>query len=184
MFVDTDGDGVPDTSLGRIPDPESPFSGNFGNTWGQVFGFDFINYQLALNVEIPIGNRANEAERASLLIQERRLLSRLKNEQQLIVVEVRNAYESIATQRKRLEAARVARELSEEQLEGENKRFQAGLSTNFEVLRYQRDLTDSQVRELRARVDYQLTVTDLEKAMNTIIDANDIVMAKREGNAP
>ncbi len=184
VFIDTDGDGVPDTRAGTSPNPSSPFFGDFGNTWGQVFGFDFINYQLALNVEIPIGNRANEGERASLRIQERRLLSMLRNEQQLIMVEVRNAYESIATQRKRLEAARVARELSEEQLEGENKRFQAGLSTNFEVLRYQRDLTDSQVRELRALLDYQLTLTDLEKAMNTIIDANDIVMAKREGNAP
>ncbi len=182
VFIDTDGDGVPDTRAGTAANPSSPFFGDFGNTWGQVFGFDFINYQLALNVEIPIGNRANEGERASLRIQERRLLSMLRNEQQLIMVEVRNAYESIATQRKRLEAARVARELSEEQLEGENKRFQAGLSTNFEVLRYQRDLTDSQVRELRALLDYQLTLTDLEKAMNTIIDANDIVMAKREGN--
>ena len=108
----------------------------------------------------------------------------LRSEQQQIMVEVRNAYESIATQRKRLEAARVARELSEEQLEGENKRFQAGLSTNFEVLRYQRDLTDAQVRELRALVDYQQTLTDLEKAMYTIIDANDIVMARREASAP
>ncbi len=184
VFVDTDGDGVPDTRSGTAPDPDSPFFGNFGNTWGQVFGFDFINYQVSLSVEIPIGNRANEGERALLRIQERRLLSMLRNEQQLIMVEVRNAYESIATQRKRLEAARVARELSEEQLEGENKRFQAGLSTNFEVLRYQRDLTDAQVRELRALVDYQQTLTDLEKAMYTIIDANDIVMARREGNAP
>ena len=180
VFVDTDGDGVPDTRTGRAADPESPFFGNFGNTWGQVFGFDFINYSVSLSVEIPIGNRANEGERALLLIRERRLLSMLRNEQQLIMVEVRNAYESIATQRKRLEAARVARELSEEQLEGENKRFQAGLSTNFEVLRYQRDLTESQVRELRAVVDYQQTLTDLEKAMYTIIDSNDIVMARRE----
>ena len=182
IFADTDGDGVPDTRTGKAPDLHSPFFGNFGNTWGQVFGFDFINYQLAVSVEIPIRNRSNEAERASLLIQERRLLSQLKSEQQQIMVEVRNAYEGIATQRKRLDAARVARELSEEQLEGENKRFQAGLSTNFEVLRYQRDLTDSQVRELRALVDYQVTLTDLEKAMYTIIDSNQIVMARREGS--
>ena len=180
VFVDTDGDGVPDTRTGTSPNTGSPFFGDFGNTWGQVFGFDFINYQLALNVEIPIGNRANEGERALLRIRKQRFLSQLKNEQQLIMVEVRNAYESIATQTKRLEAARVARELSEEQLEGENKRFQAGLSTNFEVLRYQRDLTDAQVRELRALIDYQQTVTNLEKAMHTIIDSNDIVMAHRD----
>jgi HAE1 family hydrophobic/amphiphilic exporter-1 len=179
-FVDADGDGVPDTRLQNVPQPANPFFGRFGNSWGQVFGFDYINYTLGVSVEIPLRNRANEAERASLLIEDRRLTSRLKNQQQMIIVEVRNAYESIATQRKRLEAARVARQLSEAQLKGENKRFQAGLSTNFEVLRYQRDLSQSQVQELRARVDHQQAVTDLEKAMYTIVDSNDIVLARRD----
>ncbi len=164
-FVDTDGDGVPDTRMQNVPQPGSPFYGGFGNSWGQVFGFDYINYTLGVSVEIPLKNRSNEAERASILIRDRRLASQLKNQQQMIIVEVRNAYETIATQRKRLEAAGVARQLSEAQLEGENKRFQAGLSTNFEVLRYQRDLSQAQVQELRARVDYQQAVTDLEKAM-------------------
>jgi len=57
--------------------------------------------------------------------------------------------------------------------------FEAGLSTNFEVLRYQRDLADARVRELRAIVDYQIGVTALRKAMFTIVDDNDIVSAKR-----
>lgn len=179
-FVDTDGDGVPDTSLQNVPQQANPFFGSFGNSWGQVFGFDYINYTLGVSVEIPLRNRANEAERAMLLIEDRRLASQLKNQQQMIIVEVRNAYESIATQRKRLEAAGVARQLSEAQLVGENKRFQAGLSTNFEVLRYQRDLSQSQVQELRARVDYQQAVTDLETAMYTIVDNNDIVLARRD----
>ena len=179
-FVDTDGDGVPDTARQNVPQPGSPFYGGFGNSWGQVFGFDYINYTLGVSVEIPLKNRANEAERASILIRDRRLASQLKNQQQMIIVEVRNAYETIATQRKRLEAAGVARQLSEAQLEGENKRFQAGLSTNFEVLRYQRDLSQAQVQELRARVDYQQAVTDLEKAMYTIVDNNDIVLARRD----
>ena len=179
-FVDSDGDGVPDTRLENVSQPSNPFFGSFGNSWGQVFGFDYINYTLGVSVEIPLKNRANDAERARILIRDRRLASQLKNQQQMIIVEVRNAYESIATQRKRLEAAGVARQLSEAQLEGENKRFQAGLSTNFEVLRYQRDLSQAQVQELRARVDYQQAVTDLEKAMYTIVDSNDIVMARRD----
>ena len=178
--MDTDGDGVPDTRLQNVSQPSNPFYGSFGNSWGQVFGFDYINYTLGVSVEIPLRNRANEAERARILIRERRLASQLNNQQQMIIVEVRNAYESIVTQRKRLEAASVARQLSEAQLEGENKRFQAGLSTNFEVLRYQRDLSHAQVQELRARVDYQQAVTDLEKAMYTIVDNNDIVLARRE----
>lgn len=178
VFIDRDGDGVPETRAGREPNPGNPFFGDFGNAWSQVFGFEYFNYGVFLDIQIPLRNRSNQAQLAETGINERQLLSQLKNQQQLIIVDVRNAYESIATQKKRLEAARMARQLSQEQLEGETKRFQAGLSTNFEVLRYQRDLALTQVQELRALIDYQQALTALEKAMYTIIDSNDIALAK------
>ena len=174
VFSNVDFFGTPTT---REPDPEDPLFGNLSNALGQAFGFDFINYGVSVDIQIPLRNRSNQAELAQAAITERQLRSRLKNQQQLIIVDVRNAFESIATQKKRLEAARMARQLSEEQLEGENKRFEAGLSTNFEVLRFQRDLTEAQVRELRAQVDYQLAITALLKAMYTIVDEKDIVLA-------
>ena len=181
VFVDNDGDGVPETRVGRAENPNNPFFGDFGTSLNQVFGFDFVDYGLSLNVVIPLRNRSNDAQRAEVAINHRRLLSQMKNQQQLIVVDVRNAYESIETQKKRLDAARMARRFSEEQLEGETKRFQAGLSTNFEVLRYQRDLAQSQVDELRALIDYQTALTALQTAMYTIVDANDIALARTNG---
>lgn len=182
-FADTDGDGVPDTPVGQTPASDSPFFGNFTDSMGQSLGFDFLTYTAQISVQIPLRNRTNEAQMAQLAIGERQLMSQLKNQQQLILVDVRNAYEEIATQRKRLDAARVARQLSEEQLSGENKRFEAGLSTNFEVLRYQRDLVDAQVLQLRAMVDYQLALTALQKAMFTIVDEQEMVVAKRADTA-
>ncbi|HUG44467.1 MAG TPA: TolC family protein [Acidobacteriota bacterium] len=178
-FVDTDGDGIPDTSVGRVPATDSPFFGSFGNSLGQVFGFDFLTYSVGVDVQIPLRNRSNEAQLAHAGISERQLQSRMKNLQQMIVVEVRNAFQTIQTQRKRLEAAQLARRLSAEQLRGEDRRFQAGLSTNFEVLRFQRDLADAHVVELRARIDLQQAVTALQKAMFTIVDESDIVVARR-----
>jgi outer membrane protein TolC len=178
--IDTDGDGVPDTIITGVPQPDNPFYGGFGNAFSQVSRFSYLNYVAAVDVEIPLRNRSIESQLAQVAITERQLQSRTKNTQQLIMVDVRNAYEQIGTRKKGLEAATVARELSEEQLEGENKRFEAGLSTNFEVLRYQRDLADAQVRELRAMVDYQVALVALQKAMFTIIDQNDITTARRE----
>ena len=184
ILADTDGDGVPDTRVGRSSDLSNPFFGGLGSAWSQVFGYDYINYGVALNLQVPLRNRTDEAQLAQVGINERRYFSRLKNQQQLILVEVRNSFEEIAIQGKRLDAARVARRLSEEQLQGENKRFEAGLSTNFELLRYQRDLAQAQVQELRALVDYQLAVTALQKAMYTIVDERDLVVARRNGEAP
>jgi outer membrane protein TolC len=182
VLIDTDGDGIPDSSGGRVPVPDDPRFGNFAKAWEQVFGFDFRAWGIFLDVEIPLRNRSNEADLATVLIRERQLLSTLKNQEQMIIVEVRNAYESLATRKKSLEAATVASQLSREQLDGETKRFEAGLSTNFEVLRFQRDLAESQVAELRALVDYQLAVTALQKALFVIVEESDIVLAKGSEN--
>lgn len=178
--IDQDGDGVPETTIPGVPLEDHPFYGNFSDAWGQSFGFDYLTYIAAVDVEIPLRNRSNEAQLAQVSINERQLNSRLRSQQQAIMVDVRNAFEEILTRRKSLEAARVARELTEEQLEGENKRFEAGLSTNFEVLRYQRDLANAQVQELRAMIDYQIALTALQTATFTIIDENDILTARRD----
>jgi len=106
------------------------------------------------------------------------LNNQMKNEQQLVMVDVRNAYEGMQTQKKALNAARVSRQLAEEQLAGENKRFEAGLSTNFEVLQYQNDLADARVREIQALINFEKSVTALQRSMYTIIDDQDIVLAK------
>ena len=162
----------------QIPDPDDPRFGTFGTAWNQAFGFDFTNWGIFFDVTVPLRNRSNDADLAMVAISERRLNSQIKNQQQMVIVEVRNAYETIATRKKSLEAARAASRLAQEQLDGENKRFEAGLSTNFEVLRFQRDLSTNQVSELRAQVDYELAVTALQKAMYTIIDENDILSAR------
>ncbi len=161
-----------------VPDPEDPRFGTFGTAWNQAFGFGFISWGVFVDVTIPLRNRSNNADMAMTDIRERQLKNEMKNQEQMIIVEVRNAYETIATRKKSLEAARAAGRLVQEQLDGENKRFEAGLSTNFEVLRFQRDLADSQVSELRAEVDYELALTSLQKAMYTIINENDIVFAR------
>ena len=162
--------------------PDDPRFGNFTTAWAQVLTFDFPVWGVFMDLEIPLRNRSNEADLATAMIRERQLLSTLKNQEQMIIVEVRNAYEGLATRRKSLEAATVASQLSREQLDGETKRFEAGLSTNFEVLRFQRDLAQSQVSELRALVDYQLALTALQKALFTIVGESDIVLAKGSEN--
>jgi outer membrane protein TolC len=178
LMVDLDGDGIPESSGGRVPHTSDPRYGNFSTAWGQISHFNFRNWGLFLDIQIPIRNRANEADLATVTLRQRQFESTMKNQQHLIMVEVRNAYETITTRQKIMEAARLARQLAEEQLDGETKRFQAGLSTNFEVLRFQRDLAENQVSELRAEVDYELAVTALHRAMNTIVEEQDIVLAK------
>ncbi|HSR67261.1 MAG TPA: TolC family protein [Acidobacteriota bacterium] len=149
-----------------------------GDVFTDAFSFNFHTWSAFVDVRIPLGNRTMEGNLAQARIRERQNLSRLKNAQQGIIVEVRNAFEGLKTQGKRLESARLARELSEEQLRGENRRFQAGFSTNFQVLRFQRDLTSAEAQELRALIDYEQAVTALMRATHQIIEQSQVSLAR------
>ena len=172
---DADGGIIP---TGRALDPSNALFGGYQEAWDQVFGYAFPNWRLRLEVQLPILNRSARARLAQVDVQRRQLETRKKVQQQSIMVEVANAYETVLLQRKVLDVARLARELSEEQVSGETARFDAGFTTNFEVLRYQRDLSEARVRELRSMVDYQIALAALQKAVGVSLDANDLALAR------
>ena len=58
--------------------------------------------------------------------------------------------------RQRIETTRPARELAEQRLDAEQKRFEVGMSTSFHVIQAQRDLAVARNNELQAQLDYQL----------------------------
>src|SRR5262249_22500248 len=151
-IFDPDGGIAP---VGRQPDPAHPAFGRYRKAWNQVFDYSYPQWTVRLDVKMPLFNREAEAQVAQVDVSLRQVETQVKAQQQSIMVEVANAYETVLLQRRVLEVARQARELSLEQVTGEMARFEVGFTTTFEVLRYQRDLAEAQVRELRAIIDYQ-----------------------------
>jgi outer membrane protein TolC len=63
---------------------------------------------------------------------------------------------------KRVETARAARELAEQRLEAERKRFDVGMSTSFLVIQAQRDLAQARTNEVAAILAYDLALVDFD----------------------
>ena len=168
-----------DSGAGPTIDPTNPAFGALSRSWSQALAFDYPSWSLGVSVQMPLRNRAAAAEWIEAQISRQRIESVLHQTEQAIVVEVRNAYESIATYKKSLQAARLAAELSQQQLASQTARFQVGFTTDFEVLRYQRDLAEARLRELRASIDYQIALTALERAMHVIVDDETLGIARR-----
>lgn len=160
------------TKLGdlRFADPTNPSFGGFQRTWGQVFDFTFPGWSLGLNVQKPVRNRAARAQRAQVDIARSRLETQTTRTTQSVIVDVRNTVEVIGTLRKSLEAARLTTQLFAEQLEAQTARYEANFSNDFELRRFQRDLVDARVRELRALVDLQLATIALRRATDALLD--------------
>ena len=75
-----------------------------------------------------------------------------------VVREVRQAALQLGQNRQRIDTTRLGRELSEQRLDAEQKRFEVGMSTNFNVIQAQRDLAVARNNELQAQLDYQLAL--------------------------
>jgi outer membrane protein TolC len=167
----------PDPPLGRQTiDPI--FIGGPATAYGLLFTGGFTNWAVGFNVQIPLKNREVESALAQSRIEKRQMLMNRKGIEQKVIVDVRNAIQALETNEKRVESAKVARDFAEQQLDGETKRFQAGLSENFRVLDRQRQLSVAQGVELQTLIAYKKSVIDLQRAMYTLLEFNDFEIAK------
>ena len=154
------------------------FIGGPATAYGLLFTGGFLNWRVGFQVQIPLKNRELEATLAERRIEKRQMLMNRKGIEQQIIVDVRNAIQALETNQKRVDTAKVARDFAEQQLDGETKRFQAGLSENFRVLDRQRQLSIAQGVELQTLIAYKKSVIDLQKAMYTLLEFNDFEIAK------
>ncbi len=64
---------------------------------------------------------------------------------------------------KRYHTTTLSKQLAEKKLSAEERKLRLGLSTSYNVLLYQRDLTDAAVRTINAVIDYQLALIHLDR---------------------
>ncbi|HEX8255480.1 MAG TPA: TolC family protein, partial [Thermoanaerobaculia bacterium] len=146
----------------------------YGRGLRQIFEGDFPAWTIGFNVGVPITNigaRA-EARRAELDLQQ----SRLTQEQtrQIITVDVRQAARDVDTAARTIVATGAAREAAERNVEAERRRYENGMTTNFQVLEVQQQLSDARVRELQALVGYNQAVARYHRAVGDVLDIRNI----------
>jgi len=76
---------------------------------------------------------------------------------------VRTAARAVESGFKRVASTQAARRLAAERLDAEEKKFAAGMSTNFLVTQAQRDLAEEEVNALRAVADYRIAVINFQR---------------------
>ncbi|MGZ8939550.1 MAG: TolC family protein, partial [Limisphaerales bacterium] len=121
----------------------------------------FPSHSYGVILSVPLGNRAArnnlKAARASV---EQSLLD-YKALEQTIMVQIDNAIKLLQSQYQQVEATRQARLFAQDALSAEQKKYENGKSTSFNVLLYQRDLTRSRFEELAALAEYNKALAGL-----------------------
>ena len=143
--------------IGREP-------GGVGQSIRDSFKFLYNNWNVGLTLSLPLGNVLTKADYAYARTDLTQSQVRLKSLEQQVTLDVSDAVRMIETNAKRINAYRVARELSERSLDAEQKKLAVGMSTNYFVLDFQDKVANARSLELRAKIDYILSVERLEKA--------------------
>lgn len=128
------------------------------------------NWNAGLLLSVPIGNRlalANYNHAQADLEQSRFVMQQVE---QGVRLDVRAAVRQVETTLKRVKSAQTNVRLQREKLAAEQKKFENGMSTSFQVLSFQNDLSNAETRQNLATADYNKALADVERAKGTILD--------------
>jgi len=140
----------------------------------EALRFNYNNWSIGLTLNIPFNTILSRAEYAQAKISLEQALLNLKDQEQQVFLEITTAVRAVETNYQRVQAYQAARELARKKLEAEQEKFRVGKSTNFFLLQYQRDAADAQSAELKAMVDYILSVANLDRVMGTTFKTKNI----------
>jgi len=159
-----------------IPPTPDFLVGGFNRSLGNLFRSDAPNFSIGVTISFPFRNRTAKANYAGAKIQEEQIAAQTRSQEQVVIVEVRNAVQAVETARQRVLTARTARENAEIQLDGERKLYDAGRSTTFLLFQRENSLTNARNAEIRAETDYNKAIADLQKVTSTTFRINNIVV--------
>lgn len=148
--------------------------GGYQDAIDQAAEGDFDGWSAALNLVYPVFNRNAKAAYALAETGFERGEMELADLELAVTTEVRRLARFVDTARQALESARVSRRLEEKNLEAEQKRYQNGMSTSFQVLQIQEDLTEARSREVAAITGYRKALVLYYRAIGRLTEESGI----------
>jgi len=146
--------------------------GGLGDTITQIGRFDYPTYGFSFQLNLPIKNRAAQADLGNALVNKRRSLYSMRQLEQSINLEVRNAANQLEQTKLSMTAAKVARDLAQKTLEAEQRKYELGATQIFFVLDAQTQLAQAEVSYLQSQISYHRAVTDLDRATGRLLESH------------
>lgn len=151
--------------------------GDYFDALEQITNFKFNGWQLGFTFAYPLQNREARAQSAIADLAQEQGEVRLDDLELQILTEVRSAARAVRTAVEQIESAKVSRRLAERNLEAEQKRYENGLATTFQVLEIQEDLSEARRIEVSAVIQYRRAETAYYRAIGKLLDEVGVVLS-------
>jgi outer membrane protein TolC len=152
----------------------APITGGYGTLLGQIAGRDYPNYSAGISLNIPLRNRAAQADYATSVVEIRQNELSLQRQVNQVRVDVQNAIIGIQQARARYDAAVQGRILSQATFDADKKKYDLGAGTPYQVVQDERDLASAQSSELQAMANYSHARIALDQAVGRTLEVNHV----------
>ncbi|MBV8206977.1 MAG: TolC family protein [Acidobacteria bacterium] len=140
-------------------------------------------YYVGLNLNIPIWNRAAQADQIRSQLEYRQAEARLQQLQNQISIDVRNAQFSLQQNRARVDAAIKSRDYAQQSLDAERKKYALGASTTYNVLTQLNNLTTAESNLVTAMAAYEQSRVAMDQVTGTTLETLGINIGDAEAGA-
>ena len=164
--------------------PQLDLQGSYGRSTVRLEGNEIFegigepdgdSWSIGAILSIPLGNRTARGNFTQAKLITRQQEQRLIKAKQDVMLSVRLAIQALASNRILVESTKQSRVLEEANVAAEERRLRIGVTTAQNVLDRQEDLTAAQASEVRAQVDFEKSIVDLQVAEGTLLENMGIV---------
>ncbi len=137
---------------------------------------DYRGWTVGIGFSYPLGNRSARAQQASAELAVEQASTQEQELELSIATEVRTAVRAVEAAAKAIESAKASRRLAEKNLEAEQRKYENGLSTSFQVLQIQDDLTAARSRVVSAVSGYRRALAAYRRALGTLLEESHVTV--------
>ncbi len=156
-----------------------------GSSLDDMFRGVSPEYNAQLSLTIPIRNRQAQADNVTALLTTRQDETRYRQVVNNVAIDVHNAQIVLEQARATVAAASKTRDLDQQTLDAEQKKYQLGASTLFNIVSDQNTVAAAASAEVRAHVNLAEAKVNFDRAMGRTLDVYNITIANaKSGQLP
>ena len=151
--------------------------GGFGGTVENALNYSSPEYQVGLQLSVPLRNRIAKADQYRTELEYRQSQVYLEELKKRIRIEVRNASYALEQGSSRVDAARKARDLAQKTLDIMQKEQKLGVGSNQQTLSSEHDLALAESALVTAETAYEKARIEVRRATGSILEEYGISIA-------
>ncbi len=140
----------------------------------------FYQYNVGVQLEIPINNAAAKAAYTKSKIDTQRARLTLRELEENVTLQIKNAIDNVRSDLKSIEATRVASSLAEENVRNQKARYEVGLATTKDLIDFQERLTRARQAEIQALTAYNTNLAELRRVDGTLLDHRNVQVRRAD----